>query len=203
MLPDTGRGLPFLYLNREPLAETLECPPVDRRRDTAPAWRANIRFAGATTSTSFQGEYPSAMAGIAVGTLLSIAPMSRGTPGVETLLLVVNMRPDPTFGDARLRFVDLARHTVIGETEAAFNRLTIVDLGALAGTEDCPIAVVSPDMTGIPLYLSRDAAGRHLSLEHSHPPAESVVFGARDEVQRAMKRWWLEASCGSDAMAAP
>lgn len=193
-LPESGDGLIFLFLNPEHLPEILERPPITARRDTSPAWRANIRLASATTATSFQGEYPGAMAALAKGTLLSIAPMSRAAPGCETLLLLANMRPDSAYGEARLEFLRLDDRTVVGEATARFNQLTIADLGAICGADERPVAVVSREITGIPLYLTRDPAGRHLSLEHSHPPAESVVFGERDAVQRTMKSWWLAAA---------
>jgi len=51
--------------------------------------------------------------------------------------------------------------------------------------------VVCLGMSGIPLYFSQSIDGRYLSLEHTHPPASTVVHGRRWDAQKILKQQWF------------
>jgi hypothetical protein len=189
IVPDDAS--PFLCIHPERLPETADSLPRSNHMDTQPLWRSNIQVVAPTTSASYQGEYPKAMLGIAVGTLLSIGPMHQRGPKVHTKLVLPNMRDDPRHGPATLKFIGLRSHALWGTAPVARNRVNVVDLDDLPCDPADPLTVVSDDITGVPLYLSHTDDFGQLSFEHTHPPVTMMVFGDRDRYQKHMKRWWL------------
>jgi hypothetical protein len=46
-------------------------------------------------------------------------------------------------------------------------------------------------MAFVPLYFSITTDGTFMSLEHTHPPAELVVFGKKFGAQKHLKELWF------------
>lgn len=193
MLPDEidDDALAFLFLFSRRLPGNLGSATFSDYTDTAPAWRANIRLRSTTTSVSYQGEFPLAMAGIPQGSLVSIGPMIQDGGGITTSFLLFNMRNSPAVETVSIRIVRLSDRRVLREGEAVYNRMSVLPLGGLDLPEGELVGVMADAITGIPLYLSHDKAFRYMSLEHTHPPVELTIFGDRLTLQGAMKRSWL------------
>ena len=194
-LPDAvpDEALPFFFLHPDPLNEASGTLPTTPHMKTSPSWRGNIRLRAGTMSVSYQGEYPSDMLPIPTGTLLSIGPLLQNAEGVFNKFLLFNMRANPDLGEATLRFSRASDRTILKTVTARFNSCSVIELDDLDIADDELIAVTSDGITGIPLYLAHDRDFSHMSLEHTHPPAEAVVFGDRIGVQQSMKMKWLSA----------
>ncbi|MEQ8195094.1 MAG: hypothetical protein RIB59_11465, partial [Rhodospirillales bacterium] len=122
----------------------------------------------------------------------SFGPFLQTGNDLSTTCLLVNLQARPGFDESRVSIATLRERLVLKEVRARRNSCTAIDLSDLAEQNDGLLCVYSRDMTGIPIYLSHDRDFRHLSLEHSHPPAELVIFGNRNQVQGRMKSWWLD-----------
>jgi hypothetical protein len=164
--------------------------PSDGRRDTTPAWRANIRLSSATAATSYQGEYPEGMLAPASASLLSIVPFLQSGEGIHTSLLMVNLQRRAIPATARLKIRTTKASDIVLEANIEANRITIVPLDGLRLADNAIAVMDMQGLTGIPIYLSHDAGFRSLSMEHTHPPAEFVVFGDRRAVQAQIKSRW-------------
>ena len=184
-------AMPSFFLYPERMEGRFDEPVVSNHLETSPSWRGNIKLRSATTSASYQGEYPSVMLNIPTGTMLSIGPMIQRGPEVGTKFIFVNMRRNPACDEATLRFVDAADLQILKTAKVRFNRCTVIDLVDLPDNGGRMIAALSDGIAGIPLYFSHTDDFSCLSMEHTHPPAEVVVFGDRTKVQQKMKSRWL------------
>jgi hypothetical protein len=185
-----AEALPVLFLSalmHEGRHARLPDLPV---MDTVPAWRANILMRSATTAASYQGDYPSGMTKLASATLLSIAPLMQFGSGISTDLLFVNILADPAITEHEIRITPARTRRALKSAKVYANRCTVLPLDDLADEEGLQV-VSCRSMTGIPIYFSYDRDFSQMSLEHSHPPVEAVVFGDRGSVSRALKTAWL------------
>ena len=159
---------------------------------TSPNWRANIQLSSPTTSTSYQGEYPGSMVGVEKGTLLSLGPLVQLKAGLISKLILVNLGAAPGNEVRHIRFAQMNKQKFLLEAKVRRNHCNIIDLSTLNcdGSDD-PVCVFSNDLTGIPIFLTHDLKFTKMSLEHTHPPAEMLVFGDRGKIQKQMKNWWL------------
>ena len=77
----------------------------------------------------------------------------------------------------------------------------MIDLSDLENDSEDPLCLYSPDMVGIPIFLSHDPSYRYLSLEHSYPLQEITVFGdniKRFDFLKTVKNYWID-SLGKNA----
>lgn len=186
---------PFLFLHPDVLPESTPELFVNGLMDTVPAWRSNIQLRSSTTAVSYQGEYPDTMLPIPKGTLASLCPLIRTGSGVSTKLLLVNIQKRPGREKKKIFLTTLREKRVVAEFEVYTNQCSVVALDGLVSSPENPLCVFSREITGVPIYLSHDKDFRHLSLEHSHPPAELTVFGDEEDrklIVSRMKKWWLE-----------
>jgi hypothetical protein len=183
---------PFLFLHPKKLPSTLTRLIISDLMLTSPNWRANIQLSSPTTSTSYQGEYPGSMLGIEKGTLLSLGPLVQLKTGLTSKLILVNLGAAPGNEVGHIRFAQMNRQKILLEATVRRNHCNIIDLSALNcdGSDD-PVCVFSNDLTGIPIFLTHDLEYKKMSLEHTHPPAEMLVFGNKGKFQKQMKGWWL------------
>lgn len=181
----------FLYPSR------LEGPhaklPVDPIMETAPAWRGNIQIRSSSASTSYQGEYPGAMLKLKNASLVSLSPMLQKGDGVRMYFLLANMLETPEKREGVVRFAGFRDRKILLEGIVTTNSVSVVDMSGLQSNSD-PLCGISPSMTGVPIYFSHDYDKRHLSLEHTHPPDELMVFADNPRaLVKNMKSWWLDA----------
>ena len=188
-LPDDAT--PFFFLNPKKLPSTLDRLIKSDLMHTQPNWRANIQLSSQTTSTSYQGEYPSGMVGIENGTLLSLGPLVQLKIGLVSKLILVNLGAKPGKEECKIQFAQMSKQNILFETSVNRNHCNVIDLSFLNCDESDPICVFSKDLTGIPIFLSHDPEFKKMSMEHTHPPSEMLVFGDNKKFQKKMKSWWL------------
>jgi len=184
----------FLFTEELPdVLDTLPvCPDVLK---TQPEWRANIQLRSHSTAVSFQGEYPDVMAGMPKGSCVSINPLAQAGENVATKLMLTNVRINPEIYSRTAVLRGLQSGRIVSEFNIKTNHCNVVDITSQLRCAEEPTVLVSPDMAAGPLYLSHDRQFRYLSLEHTHPPIVSTMFGnteQRWEMVRNMKRYWIE-----------
>jgi hypothetical protein len=183
---------PFFFFHPKKLPSTLDRLIISDLMLTSPNWRANIQLSSPTTSTSYQGEYPGSMIGIEKGTMLSLGPLVQLKTGLTSKLILVNLGAKPGNEVGQVRLAQMNKQKILLEVSARRNHCNIIDLSALnCDGYDDPVCVFSNDLTGIPIFLTHDLGFTKMSLEHTHPPAEMLVFGNRGKLQKQMKGWWL------------
>lgn len=155
-----------------------------------PNWRATLGLTSAGGgSTSYQGEldpFP------APGSLLTFGHFLQVGRDIENYLLFVNLEAAPAARHARLEVRDAATPgNLKAACEVKNNSVSVVPLDWPGlEEEDLPL-LICRGMSGIPLYFSRSGGGQFLSLEHTHPPASSVIHGRRWEAQKLLKQTWF------------
>ena len=120
--------------------------------------------------------------------------MTQSGADVSTVLILVNLRETPEIVPCRLVLGRLKDQEPLEERTVMTNTCNLIQLDGVPSTPDNPICAFSPDMVAVPVYLSYDAGFRHMSLEHTHPPSELMVFGGLDKrfaVVGGMKKYWM------------
>lgn len=192
--PATGEMTLFFLYPMELDQDLATLPVRPDLMNTIPAWRANSRFASASTSVSFQGEYPDSMLKIPRGSLVSIGPMEQATDGVRTHLIFTNVREKPALLPGILLAKSMVSRHVIADIQIKSNQCNAWDITEIVRSTEEPLVLMSPDTAGIPLYFSHDAGMTAMSLEHTHPPITLTMFGNVDRRMgfvRQMKEYWL------------
>ena len=184
-------SLPLFSLSENELPQSAKDLPNGGAPSTAhPNWRATLGLLSeAGFRTSYQGEvdpFP------APGSLLTFGHFLQFGAGIENYLLFLNIESKPA---QRAGCIEIRDATSGGALKGAFevkgNSLTCIRLDFPdTRATDLPF-MVCRSMSGIPLYFSRSQGGAYLSLEHSHPPASSVVHGQRWEAHKLLKRIWF------------
>jgi hypothetical protein len=182
---------PFFFLFPERLPLTLDRLIVSDLMHTEPNWRANIEFHSSTTSVSYQGEYPGRMALIERGTFMSFGSLAQIKSGLKTKFILANLTVEPKSDPCKIKFTQMKSKKILLETTVYRNRCSVLDLSNLSCDDTDPFFAFSDELTGVPLYLTHDMEFSKMSLEHTHPPTEILVFGNREVFQKKMKSWWL------------
>jgi hypothetical protein len=182
---------PFFFFHPKKLRTTLDRLIISDLMHTQPNWRANIQLFSPFTSISYQGEYPSKMLGIEKGTLLSLGPLVQLKTGLASKLILVNLMAKPGNEACHIQFAQMRKQKILFETSVRRNHCNIIDLSFLNCDDSDPVCIFSNDLTGIPIFLTHDPEFKKMSLEHTHPPAEMLVFGDNRKFQKKMKNWWL------------
>ena len=158
---------------------------------TLPNWRGNIKFISNSAESSYQGEYPGEMLNIKGGSNVSLGPMIQTAKDVYNKLIFVNMTRSPEFKAHELLVAEAKTKNILSRTIVYNNTANIVDLDCLSGDSDHLKVIVCKSMAGIPIYLTHSSGYSEMSIEHSHPPISSVIFGESIQFQRNMKSFWL------------
>jgi hypothetical protein len=164
-------------------------PTTGMPRSSYPQWRGTLGLDSGRARTCYQGEldpFP------APGSLLTFGPFLQTGAGLENYLLFMNVETAAASRTARLEIHDAAAPGSPRATcEVRNNSINVVPLDGLdIGENDLPV-IICRQMSGIPLYFSRSTDGAFLSIEHTHPPASSVILGRRWEAQRILKQIWF------------
>jgi hypothetical protein len=191
----------FLFMNPNRLPEYMDLLPIEKFMESEPNWRGNIKLSSETTSTSYQGEYPDFMLNLSKGTLLTFNPLIQTQSGVITQLIVVNILRNPEIREGRLFIVHQVSGKLRKECRITTNTCNLIDLSGLEDDFQDPLCLYSPDMVGVPLFLSHDSSFNFMSLEHSYPLHEVTVFGdnaRRHGLLKKVKTYWIN-SIGENA----
>ena len=185
-------ALPLLSLTDSELpAQSALLPDFGAHRTSSPAWRSTLELVSALgASSAYQGEidpFPSP------GSLLTFGHFLQFGVDTENKLLFLNLEKKPQVRKAHLELRDAAHPEKLHRrVEVRSNACNIVPLDWPGLSEEVLPLIICRQMSGIPLYFSSAQSGAYLSLEHSHPPASSVILGRRWEAQRILKRIWFE-----------
>jgi hypothetical protein len=184
--------LGYLSLTERPLpAQTSTLPPTAEGKTVYPFWRSTLGLTSkAGAETAYQGEidpFPEP------GSLLTFGHFLQCHQDVQNHLLFVNLETSPKGreGVIEIRRADAPRE-LLRSARVTNNAITCISLDGIGLTDsDLPL-VVCRQLSGIPLYLSKTKDGRFMSLEHTHPPASSVVHGHRWMAHKQLKQLWFE-----------
>lgn len=182
----------YLSLTERPLpAQTSELPPTGENKTVYPFWRATLGLTSiAGAETAYQGEidpFPSP------ASLLTFGHFLQCHQGVQNLLLFVNLEasPEGREGEIEIRKAD-APSELLRSARVTNNAITCISLDGVGLTDDDLPLIVCRQLAGIPLYLSSTEDGLFLSLEHTHPPASTVVHGQRWLAHKHLKQLWFD-----------
>jgi hypothetical protein len=185
--PPAGRAV-FIFMYPKILPEYLESLPIDHFMKSEPNWRGNIQLSSNTTSVSYQGEYPGVMLNNTKGTLLTFNPLIQTQSRVNTQLILVNILRTARIQEGQLFVARQVSGEIEKECKVSTNTCNLIDLAGLQDDSENPLCLYSPDMVGVPIFLSHDPSYRFLSLEHSYPLQEVTVFGDVAQKQRFLKK---------------
>jgi hypothetical protein len=191
--PPSGSSI-FFFMYPKRLPEYLDLLPIDHFMESEPNWRGNIRLSSQTTSVSYQGEYPGFMLNLRSGTLLTFNPLIQDQPKVITQLIIITLLRKAEIKEGRLFIARQDSGEIKKEYKITTNTCNLIDLTGLPNSSENPLCLYSPDMVGIPIFLSRDPSCRFLSLEHSYALHEITVFGdnvKRHGLLKKIKTRWL------------
>ena len=182
-------ALPLLSLSSHLLPSLSESLPWTMSGTSVPNWRATLSLSSGKTSTSYLGEldpFP------APGSLLTFVPFMQYGAAIENYMLLLNLEKSP---QSRACYVEIYDCALPGQLKGKFevynNAISAISLDNLVfGPEDLPV-IVCKGMSGIPLFFSKTHDGAWMTLEHTHPPASSVVHGKRWEAQKMLKTAWF------------
>lgn len=156
-----------------------------------PNWRGSIGLRSNTgnSEVSFQGEiapFPTP------GSLLTFGQFQQFHPKIENYLLLVNAEKSPKFRPGLLEVRTAASpQKLISSIPLQSNSITCINLSDLILNKvDLPLFICK-GMSAIPLYFSRTNDGFSLSLEHSHPPAATVMSKGMFDAQKYLKNLWF------------
>lgn len=185
-IPDSV--LPLLSLSSSPLPHRSDVLPTVPCPTQLPNWRASLELFSGSASTSYQGEldpFPK------YGSLLSFPPLLQTHTKIKNFLLFLNLEKSPVVRTAHLKiFRSSDTSRTLGEYKILSNCITCISLDSLnIHANDLP-AIVSMNMSGIPLFFSISDGCTSMSLEHTHPPASYVIHGKRWAAQKYLKRRW-------------
>lgn len=192
-LPKDIPSSPFLFFHPNILHDSSDELFLSDHMYVMPTWRGNIKVLSEYTSTSYQGDYQHEMvANIRKGSLVSISPMIQTHPNISNHFILVNINKSPVKNRHDLYFFDARNKRIIHKTEVFNNTCNIVDLSKVEIPEETLILAISKTIAGIPIYFSHTQDRKHLSFEHTHPPASLVVFGDPLYFQTKLKTYWLQ-----------
>lgn len=189
-IPENNLVLLSLTENELPtLSDTLDMGLMPTT--SYPNWRGSIGLRSNVSGcdVSFQGEiapFP------ALGSLLTFGHFHQFHPEVENYLLLVNVEKFPRF---RYGFLEIRIAGSPGRLIKSFacqnNAITCINLSDLGfAATDLPLFICK-EMSAIPLYFSRSKDGSFLSLEHSHPPAATLMGKGMLDAQKYLKNLWF------------
>ena len=189
LMPDAS--LPLLSLTDfepSPVAERL--PPVGSAHASYPAWRATLGLLSESGAKScYQGEldpFP------APGSLLTFGQFLQFGKGIDNYLLFLNIESDATQRNEQIEIRNAASpERLLARFPVKNNSVNPIRLDFPDTAEEDLLLITCKGMSGVPLYFSRSEGGGYLSLEHSHPPASSVIHGRRWEAQKLLKQRWF------------
>lgn len=155
-----------------------------------PPMRANIKICNDYTSASYQGEIPAIFLKRDLS-LVSCSPMIQKTQGVKNFFYLVNLSNSPVTKEFTVDVLNLKKEKLF-EFNCLTNSINCFDLKEINKTEEQIFIFKSKYYGGIPLYFSVNEDFTNMSIEHTHPPIEHVVFGDRNYFQRQKKEYWFQ-----------
>jgi hypothetical protein len=188
----------FFFMSDQPtlLAELSELPAPNKYQCATPRWRGTLGISSDMMETSYSGEYPDEMLPLAKSSCISLSPLLQGGEGRQTTILFINMILKPQLSTYNARLIKADTKAILQEWTVTSNCVNQCKVRPDLHYElDSSLAhFVVDGITGIPVYFSSNQVTGTMSLEHSHPPIEFLVFGEarmRTALVRSIKKEWL------------
>lgn len=181
--------LPFLSMSTKELTvDDGNLPFEDNFKTTIPEWRSTLGLSSALSSVSYQGEinpFPSH------GSLLTFSPFLQFGDDIENYMIFLNLEKSASPRSANIEIFNSESIELLKLVRVENNNANIISLDNLGFMQDDLPLIICREMAGIPLYFSKTKDGRHLSMEHTHPPASYVIHGKRFIAQKLLKDIWF------------
>ena len=181
---------PFVFMCNDVLShQTDSIAEIKTPFSSLPAWRATISLEfGNISKTSYQGEidpFPE------LGTCLTFNYLSQQDSTSETWLLAINLTNPPLLKQAEIQFFDPSqpRAPIYRELMRTNGLNTFLLPRNIAQNED--VVIICEESSFVPLFFSHNQDRTQLSLEHTHPPASSAIYGNRFKAQKIIKHNWI------------
>ena len=185
-----SRSQPFVFLCDDLIShQTSNIGEIETPFSYLPAWRATIALEFDNASkTSYQGELDPLPES---GTCLTFNYLSQQDSSIKTWLLALNMINPPLLKQAEIQFFDPAYsrapiHREVMYTNSINSFLLPQDI---AQNEN--VVIACKESSFVPLIFSHNLDRTQLSLEHTHPPASSALYGNRFKAQSIIKHNWM------------
>jgi len=182
---------PFLYMHPTRQEAKTDKQITAPHMYSLPSWRGNIKLSSQLASTSYQGEYPGEMLAIQSGSFTSVNPMLQMTEGVVNKMIFVNMCSEPSLDLHSMVIASSGDGKIHDTQQVRANSCSVIDLGRFPRASNELMVLACGSLAGIPIYWSHAKDYSEMSLEHTHPPVSSVIFGNSIEFQKHMKSHWL------------
>lgn len=181
---------PFVFMCNDVLShQTSNIGEIETPCTSLPSWRATISLALDNISkTSYQGEidpFPES------GTCLTFNYLSQQDCTIKTWLIALNLINPPLLEQAEIKFFDPAQsrapiHKEIMRTNGINSFLLPRSI-----SQNENVVITCEKSSFVPLFFSHNHDGTQLSLEHTHPPASSSIYGDRFKAQKIIKHNWM------------
>ena len=181
---------PFVFICNDILShQTSNIGKIETPCTSLPAWRATISLEFKDISkTSYQGEidpFPES------GTCLTFNYLTQQDSTIETWLIALNLIKPPLLKQAEIKFFDPAHspapiHQELMHTNGINSFLLPQDI-----SQNENIVITCEESSFVPLFFSHNQDRTQLSLEHTHPPASSAIYGDRFKAQKIIKHNWM------------
>ena len=181
---------PFVFMCNDVLShQTSNIGEIETPFTSLPSWRATISLELENISkTSYQGEidpFPES------GTCLTFNYLTQQDSSIETWLLALNLINPPLLKQAEIKFFDPAQSRAPVHREIMHTNGVNAFLLPQAISENENIVITCEESSFVPLFLSCNQDRTQLSLEHTHPPASSAIYGNRFKAQKMIKHNWM------------
>ena len=185
-----AESLPFAFMCNDVLShQTSNLGEIETPSSSLPAWRATISLEFKDVSkTSFQGEidpFPES------GTCLTFNYLSQPDSTIETWLLALNLIAPPLLKQAEIQFFDPGQSRAPIHREVIYTNSINAFLLPRNIAQDENIVITCEEASFVPLFFSYNQDRTQLSLEHTHPPASSAIYGNRLKAQKTIKHNWI------------
>lgn len=181
--------LSLLYFSEDIMPSVHQSLPIALPLKNTPAWRATIslRSKSSRARSSYQGELTPFKE---KGSFLTFNYFKQPSLHSINYLVLLNLVNNPAIREFTLSFHCTESNSLIKRVTAHSNSLTTISLDFLKDYSS-RVVIGCTEMSFVPLFLSHNRAFSRISIEHSHPPASSVILGQRFKAQNLMKDKWL------------
>tara|TARA_Y100000816_G_C26010418_1_gene528257 strand:- start:165 stop:899 length:735 start_codon:yes stop_codon:yes gene_type:complete len=155
-----------------------------------PPMRSNIKIYNKYTAASYQGEIPAIFLNNNLS-LVSCSPMIQKEDSVKNYFYLVNLSNSPQIKEFNVEVLSLNKEKIL-DIKCMTNSVNFYDLEELKNLDEKVFIFKSENYGGIPLYFSTNESNTSMSIEHTHPPTEQVIYGDRSYFQKLKKNYWFK-----------
>ena len=171
--------------------------PSSLRIDESPvAERASYNFSYKNNQTSFQGEYPKAMTSLSKPSFFGFDTLKADTKNEKIINYILFINLNSCSNKQSNDIVNIfhpKEKNILFQLETRENQISVHNLSLLYDSKisNETLFLSSKRKAYIALILSIDLETCHLSLEHTHPPAEMATGMDRHLIVKPIKNNWV------------